>query len=510
MHFKKFVALLLSAALALAVFAGCGSESLLQLLLDLLQAQYQNITITAEDDLEATLRQAVRENDSMEEIDNALQDALLPTIQFQSLRSARAGDQAFDLVFRTGTDTEAMARQTYTDWNTVLGSLPSNGQYLADLATLKAENGYYILVNITVKKGSGSGSGSDSSSDPDDPSTPTVDRGYRDNHNNTYTVYRNEGLKNLFEDYPKETFQGKTIGLESDLTCTVDKALVEATSDHPTAAFNGTLKSEDPDNPATIKISGDYMFTKIDGDGVVQDLQIEVTGNISGSLTIGAITGENMGEISNCVVDLNGHTIKGTTVGGVAGKNSTKDATVRGCAVKGGIIEGNAGYGNVGGLVGQNSGEVMSSYSTSTVKSADQSTNVGGLVGTNATGDSLVRGCYFAGTVTAAANSNAGGVVGQNGADNTSSTMDPWVPGFGKISGGVFNCYWHANIDVGIGNWAEETNTEKTGYTEAYGTEAKNKVDTSEEWVAAKNILNRYSDISGRQFSGDMGNPQLN
>ena len=121
MHFKKFVALLLSAALALTVFAGCGSESLLQLLLDLLQAQYQNITITAEDDLEATLRQAVRENDSMEEIDNALQDALLPTIQFQSLRSARAGDQAFDLVFRTGTDTEAMARQTYTDWNTVLG-----------------------------------------------------------------------------------------------------------------------------------------------------------------------------------------------------------------------------------------------------------------------------------------------------------------------------------------------------------------------------------------------------
>lgn len=506
MHFKKFVALLLSAALALTVFAGCGSESLLQLLLDLLQAQYQNITITAEDDLEATLRQAVRENDSMEEIDNALQDALLPTIQFQSLRSARAGDQAFDLVFRTGTDTEAMARQTYTDWNTVLGSLPSNGQYLADLATLKAENGYYILVNITVKKGSGSGSGSDSSSDPDDPSTPTVDRGYRDNHNNTYTVYRNEGLKNLFEDYPEETFQGKTIGLQKDLTCTVDKALVEATSSRPTAAFNGTLKSEDRANPATIKLSGDYMFVKIGDDGVVQDLQIEVTGDISGSLTMGTIAGENMGKISNCVVDLKGHTIIGTTVGGVAGKNSTKGATVMGCAVKGGTIEGNAGNGNVGGLVGQNSGEVTSSYSTSTVKSTDQSTNVGGLVGTNATGDSKVRGCYFAGTVTAAANSNAGGVVGQNGADNTSPDTDPWDPGFGNINGGVFNCYWHADIGVGIGNWEEGQND---GYKSAYGATANNKVDDPKDWTAALDILNNYSNISGRQFSGDMGNPQL-
>ena len=510
MHFKKFVALLLSAALALTVFAGCGSESLLQLLLDLLQAQYQNITITAEDDLEATLRQAVRENDSMEEIDNALQDALLPTIQFQSLRSARAGDQAFDLVFRTGTDTEAMARQTYTDWNTVLGSLPSNGQYLADLATLKAENGYYILVNITVKKGSGSGSGSDSSSDPDDPSTPTGDRGYKKVNKDTYTVYRDDGLQNLFEDYPKETFEGKTIVLESD-ACTVDKALIEAT--FPSVAFAGTLKSKDSDKPATIKLSGNYMFAQIDDHGVVQDLQIEVTGDISGSLTMGTIAGENKGKISNCEVNLNGRTITGTTVGGVVGKNITEEATVMGCAVKGGTIEGNAGNGNVGGLVGQNSGKVTSSYSTSTVKATDASNNVGGLVGTNISKLSLVRGCYFAGTIESASNMT-GGVVGQNGADNTSSVMDPWDPGFGKSSGGVFNCYWCADIEVGIGNWADNTNTSNTGYGEAYGkpngAAAQNKVNTDEDWEAAKNILNKYSAISGRQFSGNMGNPQLN
>lgn len=493
MHFKKFVALLLSAALALTVFAGCGSESLLQLLLDLLQAQYQNITITAEDDLEATLRQAVRENDSMEEIDNALQDALLPTIQFQSLRSARAGDQAFDLVFRTGTDTEAMARQTYTDWNTVLGSLPSNGQYLADLATLKAENGYYILVNITVKKGSGSGSGSDSSSDPDDPSTPTVDRGYRDNKDNTYTVYRDDGLKNLFEDYPKETFQGKTIGLESRLTCTVNKALVEATSSRPTAAFNGTLKSEDPDNPATIKISGDYMFTKIDGDGVVQDLYIEAAGTISGN-NIGVVAGENYGTVKDCRIKLNG-TVEGTNAGGVVGSNV---GTIQGCSVEGGTIRNKAGVSgpSLGGIAGKNSngigsaskGVIKGCYATSTVTGSENGTFAGGVVGLNILGS--VEGCYHTGTVSAGgAGSLAGGVVGKNGQE-------------GGIEGRIFACYWNGAPAVGVGNWQEGQNA---GYQPAYGNAAgNNKVNDDGAWSDAVNAMKAES---GYTFGGTYTKP---
>lgn len=501
MHFKKFVALLLSAALALTVFAGCGSESLLQLLLDLLQAQYQNITITAEDDLEATLRQAVRENDSMEEIDNALQDALLPTIQFQSLRSARAGDQAFDLVFRTGTDTEAMARQTYTDWNTVLGSLPSNGQYLADLATLKAENGYYILVNITVKKGSGSGSGSDSSSDPDDPSTPTGDRGYKKVNKDTYTVYRDDGLKNLFEDNSEETFKGKTIVLESD--CTVNKALVEASSSRPDAAFNGILKSKNPDNPATIKLSGDYMFVRIGDNGVVRDLQIEVTGNISGSrtksLTIGAITGENMGEISNCVVDLKGYTIMGTTVGGVAGSNV---GTIQGCSVEGGTIQNSisAVGPSLGGIAGQNSnvssspssspskGVIKGCYATSTVTGSEDGTFAGGVVGMNILGS--VEGCYHTGTVSASSNSSLiGGVVGKNGQEN-------------GVEGTIYACYWSGTPDVGVGNWDEGQND---GYQSAYGNAAgNNKVNDNGAWPAAVKAM---EDKSGYTFGGTYTKP---
>ena len=497
MHFKKFVALLLSAALALTVFAGCGSESLLQLLLDLLQAQYQNITITAEDDLEATLRQAVRENDSMEEIDNALQDALLPTIQFQSLRSARAGDQAFDLVFRTGTDTEAMARQTYTDWNTVLGSLPSNGQYLADLATLKAENGYYILVNITVKKGSGSGSGSDSSSDPDDPSTPTGDRGYKKVNKDTYTVYRDDGLKNLFEDNPKATFKDKIIVLESD--CTVDKALVGVTS--ADAAFNGTLKSKNSDKPATIKLSGGYMFTIIDGNGMVQDLKIEVTDTISGKGNIGVVAGENHGTVKNCRIKLNG-TVEGTNAGGVVGSNV---GTIEGCSVEGGTIQNSrsAVGPSLGGIAGKNSngnsngnssankGVIKGCYATSTVTGNKGGTFAGGVVGLNILGS--VKGCYHTGAVSASGDGSLiGGVVGKNGQENDTPT---------GIVGTIYACYWNGTPAVGVGNWKEGQNE---SYKSVYGDTAKNMVDDPDEWPTAVAAMERES---GYTFGGTYTKP---
>lgn len=169
MRIKKFLALLLSAALALTMLAGCGSQSLLQLLLDLLQNQYQNITVTAEDDLEDVLRRAVNENDTIEDVDADLAKALGKTVEFNSLRSARAGDQTFDLLFKTGNDTQAIAQQTYAEWNIVFGSLPSSGRYTAGLAMLKADHGYYVLVDVDVNKGA-----SNSHDDDDDQDDGTL------------------------------------------------------------------------------------------------------------------------------------------------------------------------------------------------------------------------------------------------------------------------------------------------------------------------------------------------
>ena len=90
----------------------------------MLNGQYKNVTVTTDKDLENTLRRAVKENRTPEQTAQALEKTLGTTVSFDGLRSARAGDQTFDLVFQTGSDTEAIARQTYTDWNTVFGTLP--------------------------------------------------------------------------------------------------------------------------------------------------------------------------------------------------------------------------------------------------------------------------------------------------------------------------------------------------------------------------------------------------
>ncbi len=318
--FKKLWALLLAAGMALTRFAGCCSPSLLRLLLDLLQDQYQNITVTAEDDLETALRQAVSQNDTMEEITAALAQTLDKTVEFQSLRSARAGDQTFSLVFQTGNDTEAIARQTYTDWNKVLGSLPSSGQYLADLATLKADGGYYILVNVTVKRGGSSGSsddGSGSRDENDGGGTTNPQKDYDWIGTDVILVHTNTGLQNVFFDDMSGSdqplmdaraagFKGTTIKLEKN------DYVVNQTFEPD---FKGVLTSADTNNVATIQLSDHSMFKCVASDGNVGDpenkvsyINFIVTGKITSGIMntermwVGAVASQNSGVISHCKV----------------------------------------------------------------------------------------------------------------------------------------------------------------------------------------------------------------
>ena len=372
MRIKKLLAMLLAAAMALTLFAGCCSPSLLRLLLELLQDQYQNITVTAEDDLDATLRQAVSENDTFEDITAALAQALDKTVEFESLRSARAGDQTFSLVYRTGTDTQAIARQTYTDWNKILGSLPAGGRYLADLAVRKSGGGYYILVNVTVQKGSssggsgshdGSGGGSEDENDgggqpqPD----PLLDYEWKDN-DTVILVHTNEGLQKVFfremgqEDSKLMTaraggFAGITIKLDNNA-----KFEVTQTFGNSNLPFQGTLTStDDAEDNATINISPKAMFLAISG--AVSNINFGVTGDMEGTLLelplwnakalcAGVVAYTNTGTIENChvtfknkskmIVNNDSSDVFMVNVGGIAGIN---DGSITNCSVTDGFIK---------------------------------------------------------------------------------------------------------------------------------------------------------------------------
>ena len=155
MRFKRLLALLLAAALALSLLAGCGggkSQSLSQMLLNLLDGQYQNVSVEIDSDLETKLRQAISESETDEELRAALEQLLGGEISFQRLGSGQQGDSAWTLIIYPGTDPDAAARSVYLDLDKVFAALPDDGVYSSGFAMAEMENGYAILVRATVDK----------------------------------------------------------------------------------------------------------------------------------------------------------------------------------------------------------------------------------------------------------------------------------------------------------------------------------------------------------------------
>ena len=154
MRFKRLLALLLAAALALSLLAGCGGgqQSVSQVLLNLLDGQYQNVSVEIDSDLEAKLRQAISESETDEELRAALEQLLGGGISFQRLGSGQQGDSAWTLILYPGTDPNAAARSVYLDLDKVFAALPDDGVYSSGFAMAEMENGYAILVKATVDK----------------------------------------------------------------------------------------------------------------------------------------------------------------------------------------------------------------------------------------------------------------------------------------------------------------------------------------------------------------------
>ena len=85
MYLKKLLALLLSAALALSLLAGCGGESVARSLLNLLDGKYANVSVEMDPDLEADLRQAIRTAES----ENAGDDAAVIRAALETLLGSK-------------------------------------------------------------------------------------------------------------------------------------------------------------------------------------------------------------------------------------------------------------------------------------------------------------------------------------------------------------------------------------------------------------------------------------
>ena len=156
MRFKRLLALLLAAALALSLLAGCGGgKALSQVIVDLLDNLYSNVSVEADSDLTAALKQAAAEGGTEEEILSRMIEILNHkggSITFTRLGSGQQGDHAVTLYFQTGTDPDAAARNALAQWAGTLGTLPDDGSYQGDVAMIETENGYYIALDVEVLK----------------------------------------------------------------------------------------------------------------------------------------------------------------------------------------------------------------------------------------------------------------------------------------------------------------------------------------------------------------------
>ncbi len=156
---KKLLALLLAAALALSLLAGCGGgESVASALLKLLEGRYPNISIEIDPDLEADLRQAIRKAEAENAGDDdaviraALEKLVGYTVTFRNLGEGQQGDTTFDLVFYAGSDPGKAAQAAYSQWNPILSNVPDDGKYDTSLAMVETNSGVWMLVKATVEK----------------------------------------------------------------------------------------------------------------------------------------------------------------------------------------------------------------------------------------------------------------------------------------------------------------------------------------------------------------------
>ena len=188
------------------------------------------------------------------------------------------------------------------------------------------------------------------------------------------------------------------------------------------------------------------------------------TGSVKGNWYVGGVVGDNSGTVKNCYnTGEVGGVSGGESVGGVVGLNRGSSSTVENCYNTGAV----SGSGNkyVGGVVGDNIGNVKNCYNTGNINGSGW--YVGGVVGWN---DSSVKNCYNTGKVTGNGN-QVGGVVGYNSGSS------------GGI-GNVTDCYFLKDTaESGIGS-----DSSAAGAAVVDNLDALCDKFTSDPWTISENL----------------------
>jgi len=226
-------------------------------------------------------------------------------------------------------------------------------------------------------------------------------------------------------------------------------------------------------------------------------------------------TVENINLNVNINIDVSGvHRVpddRHLNVGGIAGESG---GIVRSCVVTGEI---KSSEGNIGGLLGWNSGNINNCYTNElaiSVSGSGNRNNVGGISGGNNSA-SIIRNCYITGSTTINGGSaRTGGIAGENGNGTIqycvvlNSNINVTSSDYGRIAsnGTTTNCYVRSTMTRNSSPWT--TNKDGTDITqEQWNNQTwwRNTAQFSESVWAFKNNLPILKIISeGKQ------NPTVN
>lgn len=489
MRFKRLLALLLAAALALSLLAGCsgGQQSAAQALLKLLDGKYPNISIEIDPDLEADLRQAISQAEAENAGDDdaviraALEKLVGSTVTFRNLGDGQQGDTTFDLVFYAGTDPDKAAQAAYSQWNIVFANVPDDGKYGTGLAMVETDNGIWMLVKATVEKAgtedkaepvtlkslsvTGPSQTEYIKGQPFNPAGMTVTAHYSDGSfkpiaAGEYTIVIDD--KEVSSSYQFDRVGSHTLKVKYNEMVSTNSVSIWVADENGYHEESGTYVVTGSDGlqnlfkdkwsdarSATIILEKDQIVTGTFGDndqpfmGILQSedgkkVTITLSSESGQTRTQGLFNyignySNPTGTVKDLTIQVNS-TIRNSEdpaqVGAVAGNNF---GTIENCRVEGGTIQGvgnSAAIDNsAGGVVGYNhGGTVTGCFSTCTISGAF---NTGGVVGHNYGG--TVNDCYSTGTVSCgSAGGSAGGVVGRN---SLYSSVTGCYHAVGEVSG---------------------------------------------------------------------------
>ena len=417
---RKILAVLLAAAMAISLLAGCGGgKALSQVIVDLLDGLYSNVSVEADSDLTAALKQAAAEGGTEEEILSRMIEILNHnggSITFTRLGSGQQGDHAVTLYFQTGTDPDAAARNALAQWASVLGTLPDDGSYQGDVAMIEAENGYYIALDVEVLK---AGKPDKPDKDDDEPETqepPEPDKGYTVSEDGKiYSVSNAEGLKAVAKLVNEEW----KLDINITLTGNIDLKGIDWTPICPDNSKKYTGTFDGGNHTITgLTVTTDHryagLFGQIGPGGTVKNVVLTEV-NITSGTFVGGVAGWSFGgNIENCSVSGSVSGSSGSDAGGVVGYQ--QGGSITGCSSSA-TVKGTERAGGVVGVTNGGATPLTACYATGDVTVENNGTGnawAGGIVGMNGTGTLIA--CYATGNVTGSGSgiSIVGGAVGVN------------------------------------------------------------------------------------------------